>query len=73
MKRYGVPSPMQSEEVQAKCRKTHMERYGVEYTFFIPYVIERTFSEEAKEKSVKPNERMVRSIHQSYRKIFRNI
>lgn len=50
MERYGVPNSMQSEEVQAKCRKTHMERYGVEYTFFIPYVIERTFSEEAKEK-----------------------
>ena len=27
-----------------------MERYGVEYSFFIPYVVERTFSEEAKEK-----------------------
>lgn len=50
MERYGVPNSMQSEEVQAKCRKTHMERYGVEYTFFIPYVIDRTFSEEAKEK-----------------------
>ena len=50
MERYGVPNPTQSEEIQAKIRKTHMERYGVEYSFFIPYVIERTFSEEAKEK-----------------------